>query len=123
MKRRSFLSLFAAAPVVAQEAAAKMGLSSMVSAASMPAVGVGHAIGASPASSDDSWVKRAIAEYWSPQARRERENEAAHAARVLDPDLASMRSLSPSAAYSLQRARCLERIETERLAWYRTLLN
>ena len=111
--RRSFLGLLAAAPaaipVIAKDAAAKMRLTSITGP------GENHYMGEAPSEaygwgSDASWIKDAIKKMFSEDAIQERMDHARHNARILDGDIASMRSLSPSAAYEIQVKRCYDRL-------------
>lgn len=119
--RRKFFGLAAAVPVVATAAATKMGLVSGTSNLGTGAMSASSTLsgghpGLPPSGSFADYLRRQIKEFWSPDAKRQREAEAAQHARMLDPDLASMRSLTPSAAYHIQRGRVVKRIEDERLA-------
>jgi hypothetical protein len=115
--RRGFLRLLGAAPValpvVAREAATKAGIG---------AVGVGMSgapeasYGGSITSSEGDWIasvaKRVFSKDWEDE---ERERLKRWNVTSLDPDLASSRSLSLSAAMNIQRARNIEkRIASER---------
>lgn len=109
LTRRRFLGAAVAAPVAAKEAAQKMGLESL---ASMPPgaganAGIDSAfINAPPGLANDvDWAKRGLATLDSPREVAHRALMAKHQARILDADLAAMRSISPSAAYTLQRQR------------------
>lgn len=113
--RRSFLRTLALAPVAAKDAAAKMSIGAATSAASdASGLMAGLAPGASsygapmvaaPWQSDIDRVMRWKAFGLPSWKQREIKHNARHQARVLDPDIAALRSLSPSAAYTLQRAR------------------
>ena len=119
--RRKFFGVVAAVPVVATAAAARIGL---VSAATPIAGGgsllsgsaINHGYGVPTPMGWSDHIKHQLKEFWSPEAKLNREREAACAAKVLDPDLASMRSLTPSAAYHIQCKRMTKRIEESRLA-------
>lgn len=123
--RRKFLSLLAmapvAAPVVAKEAATRMGLSSMAAAAftgdQFYPGGVGSAM-TQPTSNGD-WIKQQIDQFVSPEARSGRLMQARQMAGRLDPDLAAMKSVSPSWAYAAQCDRAIARIEQNELSWLR----
>lgn len=100
----------AAAPVAAKEAARKMGLEGAIGSMGIGGGGLAPS-GCSPIPDGGSWVKRMIARFYSPQAKRERFYQAEWDARRLDSDLASMRSISPAVAYRIQLARSEKRIE------------
>lgn len=108
-----------AAPVVAQEAAGKMGLSSWASAAVSGDQYVSKSWGATPqaAGGDEDWIRSRFDEFWSEEGVEIRHSQSRHEARTLDPDLASMRSISPSFAYSVQRSRVKRDIERRELGW------
>lgn len=121
--RRGFLGLLASAPLaaraVADQAAAKMGLSTAFDTSNAV---YGQSMGVPmPARADGgSWVRQALADMMTDRSRQQRRDQAREEARVLDPDLASMRSLSPSAAYAIQRKRSYQRItdrERKYLNW------
>ena len=106
--RRSFFGLVASLPVVLKDASTKMGLEGVIA-------GSTRSFGASrlptPPADDGSWIRRTLSRFWSASAVRERRQQAEWEARHLDSDLASMRSLSPAAAYRLQCDRQFRRIE------------
>lgn len=109
LARRAFLRIVAAAPmaapVIAREAAQKAGISA-VGAASQFATG---GYGASPAI-DNDWVKKWVSEVFTSEWRDERWREiAGSSVGALDPDLASSKSLSLSAAIHIQRQRRFKR--------------
>ena len=58
-------------------------------------------------------LKKTIKTFWSSDKLQERNSYAKSSSKTLDPDLASLRSVSASAAYTMQRARC-EKIEHDR---------
>lgn len=114
--RRGFLTLLAAAPVaapvVAREAAQKAGIATL--AAGMPDAPYGGTTPSHPGEGD--WIKdtckRVFSEEWEETRREQMMTYLPHR---LDPDLASSRSLSLSAALLIQRDRNIERnIESER---------
>ena len=122
--RRGFLKLIGAAPialpVAAKEAAVSMGLSGPLGAGAGMANTIGYAtsIGGpmpcDPASEGD-YLRSRLAEIMSPQNLSRFRQEAKHEARMLDADIAAMRSISPSAAFSMQIERAVQkRIEQER---------
>lgn len=123
LARRRFLSFLVAAPaavpVIAKEAAAKLGLEGALGGMIGPHTLPGYGVPASLSTgASEHWAKRALREFWSPAKQRERAETIDGAARRLDPDLASMRSLSPAAAYQLQRTRCKARVEQKSLDHY-----
>ncbi len=117
LARRGFLRLLGAAPValpgVAREAATKAGIGQ----AFAPEIGFGSPQGypANPAS-EGEWItsicERVFSKEWEKEERERRKNW--HVSN-LDPDLASSRSLSLSAAMIIQRQRNIDRsIASER---------
>lgn len=100
----------AALPVIAKEAAGKIGLQGVLGGASsfLPPMSGGGDI-----SAGESWPQMMLRRFWRPSQQRERRTHAREHARRLDPDLAAMRSISPAAAYRIQVGRCLERSERE----------
>lgn len=125
--RRGFLKLLGAAPiagpVVAQEAAAKMGIGSLVSLGGQ----LIERTGDKPYITDNynecrpATVAEQLASYreeierWrSPDRRKELRRRHRHDARTLDADLASIHSMAPQRAYHIQLDRLVEReIEAE----------
>lgn len=114
--RRGFLRLIAAAPVaapvIAREAAQKAGVSPLAAGMSEATYGV---VPPSPSGGGD-WIKdtckRVFSQEWEETRR---EQMMTYLPNRLDPDLASSRSLSLSAALLIQRDRNIERhIEGER---------
>ena len=120
LARRKVFGLIAGLPVVATVAAQKMAL---VSATSTSAIGNNYGvpstmpsgIGSSLSYADQ--LKKTIKTFWSSDKLQERNNYAKSSSKTLDPDLASLRSVSASAAYTMQRARC-EKIEHDRTMSY-----
>lgn len=128
--RRGFLALIGAAPialpVAAKEAAAKMGMGSVLSGAASygggSALDVGYPKAGTALKGDGSILGYLRAELRNLTEERNvseirrrvlRNGEA----RVLDADLASMRSTSPSVAYHIQIERCVARnVERERMS-------
>lgn len=111
--RRGFLRLIAAAPVVApvaaREAAQKAGIGVVGLGVDAYSSGPNASIGSAPSDEREwltSWCKRVFTDEW--EAEKRREGKAWLPAR-LDPDLASSRSLSLSAALLIQRDRDIER--------------
>lgn len=114
--RRGFLKLLPAsvmaAPVAAKEAAAKMGLKGITG---WGAGFVGGSGSAAPPGIDKDWIKNALKELVDKDYRQQLTNDIRrYDARHLDADLASMRSISPAAAYHLQIDRSVERALAER---------
>lgn len=71
---------------------------------------------------DVGWAREALKDFWSEDKQSEIKARASVYARMLDTDLASMRSISPSAAYSVQMDRTLKReIRAERNYLERTI--
>ncbi len=112
--RRGFLRLIAAAPVaapvIAREAAQKAGVG--VVGLGVGQFATGSAGNPSPSSSHDErewltgWCKRVFSADWEAEKRREGKG---WMPSRLDPDLASSRSLSLSAALRIQQDRDIER--------------
>lgn len=108
LARRGFLRLIAAAPVaapvMAREAASRAGVAALGSGYPMcdPAV--------PSQNSEGDWVtsvaKKVFSKAWEDE---QRERVGKWSVSILDPDLASSRSLSLSAAMRLQRERNIER--------------
>jgi hypothetical protein len=119
--RRSFLKLIGvapiAAPVAAQEAAAKMGLRSMLGAAGGLGGGrlVGYAQECAPATGSHlDYLKSRLTRLLDPSYAEDMRRDIRGSITHLDPDLASMRGISPSAAMSIQLDRIVKRnIEQE----------
>ncbi len=113
--RRNVLRLIGmapvAAPVAAKEAAASMGLKGVIGA---PTYGAGREGPVGPAAED--MLKNALKQLTSKSYIRDMEKDASYAARILDSDIASFRSISPAAAYAIQRTRYVHRIPQERRA-------
>lgn len=112
--RRGFLKLMPAAPlaatVAAKEAAASMGLSGPLNAAAfgMGPNTIGMAGYGNPVPSDDPWFLDAMKKFMSPETIEQHRMSAKTQARVLDPDIAAMRSISPAQAYAMQVERCFQ---------------
>lgn len=115
LARRGFLRLAALAPVAAREAAAKMGLSPATSLSG--GIGLPGASLSGESAGGDAWIKRALDAFGTARKAREINSRARAEARMLDPDLASMRSVSAAAAYTIQRSRCFRRIEAAERQW------
>lgn len=117
--RRKFLSLLAiapaAVPVAAKEAASRMGLSA-VTTMTATAANVGSSGYPSPIG-EKEYLSDRISQFWTDEMREQRIENARHQARLLDADLASMRSMSPSAAYAIQRGRSVAREERREMGW------
>lgn len=117
--RRGFLKLIPGAPVgvavAAKEVAASMGLSGPIN----PVAGyLGGNIGyakaqAIPGSSTVPWFVDAFKQFMSAETIENHRNSAKGMARVLDADIAAMRSISPSQAYQMQVERCYERLRKQ----------
>lgn len=116
--RRSFLSLLAAAPAASQLAAkeAAMGLSNISTsgfgeASSFGATGLQEVAVPKPA----SWSLSEAVSYFVKAKRSNYENHRIKIeARVLDPDVASLRSVSLAQMYAIQLKRIEDRHERER---------
>lgn len=128
MARRAFLRFAAAAPVAlpvaAKEAAASMGLQGALGAGAQIGMGLaGQTVGyadnckdASPINHVD-WLKQRMTDLLSDEnLERIRMQEAAQLSR-LDPDLASMRSVSPSFARHRQIDRNVNRAVESQKRW------
>lgn len=118
--RRKFLALIGAAPiaapVIAKEAAAAMGLSGPIG---MSQFANGGNIGAPIATvnGSGSYISRLRDQILGLESGDEIPGlmgDAAYRARVLDADLAAMRSVSPAWAYRQQMRRAADQIRTER---------
>ncbi len=117
--RRGFLKLMPAAPlaatVAAKQAAAAMGLSGPLNAAAF-AMGpntIGMAGYGNPVPSDTPWFLDAMKRFMSPETIENHRTNAKGMARVLDADIAAMRSISPSQAYAMQVERCFDQIRKQ----------
>ena len=118
--RRGFLSLIPLAPVAAtvaaKEAAATMGLSGPLNA-------VGYGVGGMPQmagyanspvpSGASPWFLDAFKNFMAPETIEGHRINAKGMARILDPDIAAMRSISPAQAYAMQVDRCFERLRKQ----------
>lgn len=119
--RRSILTMIGlapiAAPVAAKEAAGRMGLSSICEVQNTDLLGHGL-IGPTPGP-DNAWARNGLLKLLGrdPYKMQEIERAARREARSLDPDIAALRSMSPSVAYSIQRKRCEERIFSAEKSW------
>lgn len=116
--RRGFLALLGtapiAAPVVAKDAAATMGLLSLGrNAASVGATVMGYDGGPPNVTSRESWAARSLRLFWSRRSVKVREVHADALALVLSPNLASLRSISPAAAYAINRTRSRAKINDD----------
>jgi len=125
--RRGFLRLLAAAPVaapvVAREAAQKAGVFPIGSAGAIQAA-QDMCVPSGP-SSDKHWAETMIKRVFDPKwiAQRREWFTKRRTVGVLDPDLASSRSFSVSAAVRMQREREFERFlaseqEEARQSWF-----
>ena len=112
--RRRFFGVLAAAPaavpVVLKEAASKLGLEGALGGS---IAGGASGTPAMPQPAGGNWVKKAIKNFWSKSSKRERAQTVEWQSRRLDPDLASLRSISPAAAYQIQRGRYQVRVEEQ----------
>lgn len=125
--RRSFLKLIGAAPiagpVVAKEAAAKMGMGTLLGGAaslSGETMDAGYSISLDKETNMLGWCKAELRNVFSDKnVSAVRQSIIRNGdARILDSDLAAMRSASPAAAYQIQIDRCVaRRLEDERLSW------
>jgi len=115
--RRGFLKLMPAAPlaatVAAKEAAATMGLSGPINAANAGLVGGSSLNFVNPVTDGTPWFVEAMKSFMSEEAIERDRLHAKGRARILDPDLAAMRSLSPAQAYAIQVERCFLQIRKE----------
>ena len=131
--RRSALKMLAAipiaGPVAVKEAAAKMGMGSLLGGGAaigdqIEKAGYGYGVPSSAnigdANSMVDWLRSQAERVFTDQnvsiVRKSviRSGEA----RVLDADLASLRSASPSSAYHIQIERCVaRRLESEQQSW------
>jgi len=126
VNRRGMLRLIGmapvAAPVAAKQAAVSMGLRGLGSAAAAGAVeyaGTGRydsPVPCPPTPMEHAqFLKERLAEMLSPESIARYRQEAKGQARMLDTDIAAMRSISPSAAYEMQLERLVQaRIKQER---------
>lgn len=128
MQRRAFLRLLAATPVAApaaaSQAATAMGLTGPIGLGAMAAVeaadkvnwaggtGAGTPVGAS-----GDYVLNRMRDMLSPGVVRNRRIRAQHLGRVLDPDLAALRSASASWVYRQQVARAEQRLLEDEMMW------
>lgn len=121
--RRKFLAIMGAAPVAvpiaAKEASAKMGLLAPIGA---PPEGgpLSSGLGGCSVSGDDTgtYLANMLGGIDRGEEDKEFHRDAKYGARVLDPDLASLRSISPSFAYVTQRQRTFneyKRMRRERI--------
>lgn len=126
LARRGFLKALAAAPVAlpvaAKEAAASMGLSGPITGAGY-STDHGSPIGlpAGANAGEDGPVidhfKKALQMVDSARGQRQIREDARYAARCLDSDLASMRSVSPAWAHRQQIERTVIDTITKRRAY------
>jgi hypothetical protein len=116
--RRGFLKLMPAAPlaatVAAKEAAASMGLSGPLNAMSyLGNVGMAGYGSGPPTMSNTPWFVDAYKNFMSPDTIEQHRASAKGQARLLDADIAAMRSISPAQAYAMQVDRCFERLRKQ----------
>ena len=120
--RRKFLALVGmapvAVPVAAKEAAAAMGVSGPLGAGSagMNIVAGGYPMANSVEEDHDGFLKRKLKRLDGGEEGEHSANDARYSARVLDADIASLRSISPSAAYAIQRQRTFDEFKRRRRA-------
>lgn len=109
--RRGLLGLLAAAPVAAREAASKAGITSPFDRVAYPSAPMSS--GSVIATGHEAWMRDRAKEWLTGKAEDEiRRNIGVG---TLDPDIASMRSLSLTGAIQMQRARNIKReIESQR---------
>lgn len=110
--RRGLLGLLAAAPVAAREAASKAGITRQFDRVAYPPAPA-MLSGSTAVGGHKQWMLERAKEWLTGQAEEEiRRNIGVGA---LDPDIASMRSLSLTGAIQMQRARNIKReIESQR---------
>lgn len=114
--RRKILALFTAAPaalpVAIKEAAEKAGIASITDLP--PAADYGFAETAGPSMDWDAhikWLKDRFTRVSSDHQRFDRLRRAEEQAHRLNPNLASLRSVSPAAAYSIEVERQMKLLE------------
>lgn len=112
--RRKFMTFLPVAPVAAMAAAkeaiaARMGLMGPIGyrASSHYA----DVVGIPPCSNNEPWFEYTLKNFFTNEEIERRRRHAQSLSRVLDPDLAAHRSLSPAVAYGIQIERCIKRIE------------
>jgi hypothetical protein len=117
--RRGVLRLIGMAPIAAQtaakEAAASMGLISRGSATAVGFDTMASADRGRP-TIDKGWAAARLREILGGE-ERERVAREMGPISILDPDLASHRSLSPSVAYAIQRERNIDRNIAQQKRW------
>ncbi len=109
LNRRGLMQALAAAPVALKEAAQKMRLET---GGQNAVIGYGAPNGTDAASieNDLKFYRTRLFELDDDLAKEERaETATAHFGRVLDSDIASFRSMSPAAAYAIQKERAVAR--------------
>lgn len=118
--RRGFLRLIGAAPVAApvalKEAAVSMGLSGPIGMGAAALGGI-PANGGYPIGPDKGWLMKQLTELYSPQKQDEFHQQARHMARVLDADIAALRSISPARAYQMQIERAVAQLTANEKSW------
>ncbi len=128
LSKRGFLKAFGggvvAAPVMARQAAAQIAtagaaVSSSKGTSILGASSYGIDIARTEPDVSGRWVAKHLKEIFSPEfERRLRREAASEPIAALDPDLASSRSLSLSAAMRIQRERMIaRRLDDERQTW------
>lgn len=122
--RRKILSLFAAAPaalpVAIKEIAEKAGIGSAASMAPVSAHGAivaDYAVGAGPAGEgwdgNIRWLKHRLSVVDTEHQRYHRRRRAEELAHRLNPNLASLRSVSPAVAYRIEVERRVKAMKEE----------
>ena len=138
MKRRSFLGALIAAPsalpVAAKEAAAKMGMTQFM-VGSQSLVGPVNEFSKYPSnvypSSQDAnvspqdninYYKNLIRDITSGDRREEIINNCKSSVRVLDSDLAALKSISPATAYNIQMQRNIDKEIKKETSYYEKMI-
>ena len=122
--RRKILSLFAAAPaalpVAVKEIAAKAGIGSVTDLAPVHAASAmapDYAVGAGPDGmgwdGNIRWLKHRLSAVNTEHQRYHRRRRAEELAHRLNPNLASLRSVSPAAAYRIEVERRMKDLEED----------
>ena len=111
--RRKILALFAAAPaalpVAVKEAAEKAGIGSAATMA--PVVDHGMALPGPSWDGQIKWIKDRLLNLGSQQNAYNRHCRAEEQAHRLNPNLASLRSISPAVAYRIEYERQIKKLE------------
>ena len=112
LTRRLFMKCIPAAPVAAKEAAKKMGME--IGTRSVNGVGIplGNCFTSSEVStSRTDYIRKRLRDLVGDRDQARITDHAKLSARQIDPDIAAMRSISPSFAFVVQLERCQKRIE------------